>query len=65
MANNTGSCKRACAKFISGSAHFRLVHDSAPISRPIFTNLVRRFILPRTRTSSFGGATGSDWRARA
>ena len=29
------------------------------------SNLVRRFILPKTRTSSFGNATGRDLRACA
>ena len=59
--NNTGSSERTCA-----SIYFRfcLFLGLCPRQRynfsSDFSNLVCRFILPRTRTNSFGGATGSD-----
>ena len=40
--NNNGSSKRACSLNYFGLAHFlACVHDSAPISRPIFIKCVR------------------------
>jgi len=67
MANNTGGSKRACV-----SIYFRFnsllgcVHSSArPFLVRFLSNLVCRFTLRRTRTSSFGDATGSDLRACA
>ena len=50
----------------SGSTDLGCVHDSAPISRPIFIKLgMYRLTLPRITISSLDDATASDLRACA